>query len=236
MIGSNELRYAGRTGIAYSPRGVALTSKDDFISDDMSAVAFYNTDVFCHYDTGVIPVYTNLADIPASTLPNHLLIKITDEAYPLVSEQLNANFRLEYLGIGGRPGELGVGQPIGFVWWWFLMKVAAVVVVSLAIRAVVCEVINLVVAWRLPGGASGHEWEIDDTHKGITLPDGSGGIWDTEKGEWVSQWDKPDVGLMDYVIPIMLGVAGVAGIYVFVKYGMPAISRAAKPKHKLGAG
>lgn len=230
IIGA-EMKKAGRQ---YSPCGIAVIGDSDFITGDMDAISVYNTDVFSEIGTAVVPVYSNLADIPASRLPNGLSIKITDEAYPPKARWVNTNFRLEYLGGGGSPGgcsTCSVDEPIGILpvlipFIPLIIKVAAVVVVALAVAFVIAQVRNAILAWMLPGGVSGHEREIDDTHKLVTYPDGSWALWDTEKGEAVESGDKPEAWVTSIIVPIVLGVAGIAGIYIFVKYGMPAISRA----------
>ena len=241
VIGA-EIKKAGRQ---YSSCGVAVIGDSDFITSDIDAISVYNTDVFCEIGTAVVPVYSNLADIPASRLPNGLSIKITDEAYPPKARWVNTNFRVEYLGgLSSSPGECptcSVGQPIGILPVLIpliplMIKVAAIIVVSLAVAFVIAQVRSAILAWMLPGGVSGHEREIDDTHKLITYPDGSWALWDTEKGEAVDGGDKPEDWVTSLIIPIVLGVAGIAGIYIFVKWGMPAIAGALPPpKPKPGA-
>lgn len=227
MIGA-ELKMSNKR---YSPCGVAITSDDDFVSSDVELVNTYNTDVFCRIGTDVIfPVYSNLSDIPAASLPNGLGIKVTDEAYPLRARWVNTNFRLEYLYPGSDVGSCSschsVGA-VGVVWWLpLVVKVAAVLVVTVAVGYVIGQIRNLILAWQLPGGVSGHEREITDTKKLITYPDGSWAVYDTETGEVVDSGAKPDTWVTSIIVPIVLGVAGIAGIYVFVKYGMPYLSGA----------
>lgn len=234
IIGA-EIKQADRQ---YSSCGVAVISDSDFITSDMDAISVYNTDVFSEIGTAQVPVYSNLADIPASRLPNGLSIKITDEAYPQKARWVNTNFRVEYLGgLSSSPSECptcSVGQPIGIFPLLIpliplIIKVAAVVVISLAVAFVIAQVRSATLAWMLPGGVSGSEREIDDTHKLITYPDGSWVLWDTEKGEAVDGGDKPGTWVTSIIIPIVLGVAGIAGIYIFIKWGMPAIAGAIPP-------
>ncbi len=106
-----ELKNAGRQ---YSPCGVGITSDNDFITSDMSVIRMYNTDVFCNVKGVTIPVYSNLADIPATRLPNRISIKITDDAYPLKARWVNTNFRLEYLTAPGC-STCSIGEPIGWI-------------------------------------------------------------------------------------------------------------------------
>ena len=216
----------------YSPCGVAITSDGDFISSDFDLVGTYNTDVFCRIGQAVIPVYSNLADIPASSLPNGLSIKVTDEAYPSKARWVNTNFRLEYFAPSSDVGYCGTGGcqsvgAVGVVWWLpLVIKVAAILVVTVAVGFIIGQVRNLILAWQLPGGVSGHEREITDTKKLVTYPDGSWAIYDTNTGEVVTSGAKPDTWVTSIIVPIVLGVAGIAGIYVFVKYGMPALTGA----------
>ena len=221
MIGA-ELKMNNRK---YSPCGVAITSDSDFIASDFELVNTYNTDVFCRIGVAVIPVYSNLADIPAASLPNGLSIKVTDEAYPSKARWVNTNFRLKYLSPSSDVGSHSVGA-VGLPVWLIplIVKVAAVLVVTVAVGYIIGQIRNLILAWQLPGGVSGHEREITDTKKLITYPDGSWAVYDTVTGDVVDSGDKPDTWVTSIIVPIVIGVAGIAGIYVFVKYGMPALA------------
>jgi len=231
IIGA-EIKKAGRE---YSPCGVAVVGDSDFITGDMDAISRYNTDVFCEIGTAQVPVYSNLADIPAARLPNRLTVKVTDEAYPSSARWVNTNFRVEYLG--GYPSS-NAGESIGaapfVIPWLLLIKVAAVLVVTVVVGAVICMIFNAVHAIMLPGGVSGAERNITDTRKLITYPDGSWAVYDTTTGEIIDSGDKPDLTIAGLIVPVVLGVAGIAGIYVFIKYGMPVISgELGKPRPKL---
>jgi len=231
MIGA-ELKMNNRK---YSPCGVAITSDSDFIASDFDLINTYNTDVFCKIGVAVIPVYSNLADIPAASLPNGLSIKVTDEAYPSKARWVNTNFRLDYLYPGSDVGSCSSCHSVGAVgilpvlpvWLLpFIVKVAAVLVVTVAIGYVIGQIRNLILAFQLPGGVSGHEREITDTKKLITYPDGSWAVYDTTTGDVVDSGDEPDTWAAGIIVPIVIGVAGIAGIYVLVKYGMPALTGA----------
>jgi len=226
MIGA-ELKMNNRK---YSPCGVAITSDSDFVASDFDLINTYNTDVFCKIGQAVIPVYSNLADIPAASLPNGLSIKVTDEAYPSKARWVNTNFRLEYLSPGSDVGSCSschsVGA-VGVVWWLpLVVSVAGFLVKVVAVGFLIGMITNAILAWQLPGGVSGHEREITDTIKLIVYPDGSWAVWDTVTGETTDSGDKPDTWVTSIIVPIVLGVAGIAGIYVFVKYGMPALTGA----------
>jgi len=230
VIGA-EIKKADRQ---YSPCGVAVLGDSDFITSDIEAISMYNTDVFCEIGTAQIPVYSNLADIPASRLPDGLGIKVTDEAYPPKARWVSTNFRVEYMSVSSPAGECptcSVGLPIGIPVFLLplVAKVAAILVISLAVGFVICQIRNLVLAWMLPGGVSGQEREITDKKKLIVYPDGSWAVYDTETSEVVDRGDKPEPGIAGFMIPILLGVAGIAAIYIFVKWGMPAITRAMPP-------
>ena len=241
IIGA-EIKKAGRQ---YSPRGVAVIGDGDFITSDIEAISMYNTDVFCDIGTAQVPVYSNLADIPASRLPNRMSVKVTDEAYPLKARWVNTNFRVEYMGISS-PSECStcsISEPVGvlpFVMpWLLLIKVAAILVVVVAIGAVICMIFNAIHALMLPGGVSGAERDITDNRKLVTYPDGSWDIYDTETSEIIKGGIKPEMLLSGIIVPIVLGVAGIAGIYIFIKWGMPAIARKMpllKPKPETEAG
>ena len=236
IIGA-EIKKAGRQ---YSPCGVAVLGDSDFITSDINAISVYNTDVFCDIGTAQVPVYSNLADIPASRLPNRMSVKVTDEAYPSRARLVNTNFRVEYLG--GYPSSQATqtdGKSIGVVVvipWLFLIKVAAVLVAIVVTGAVICTIFNAVHALMLPGGVSGAERDITDTRKLITYPDGSWAVYDTTTGDIIDSGDKPEMMLAGLIVPIVLGIAGIAGIYVFVKYGMPMISgELKKPRPEIEA-
>ena len=227
MIGA-ELKMNNRK---YSPCGVAITSDSDFVASDFDLVNTYNTDVFCKIGVAVVPVYSNLADIPAASLPNGLSIKVTDEAYPPKARWVNTNFRLDYLYPGSDVGYCSSCHSVGAVGFpvWLIpliIKVAAVLVVTVAVGYVIGQIRSLILAWQLPGGVSGHEREITDTKKLITYPDGSWAVYDTVTGDVTTSGDKPDTWVTSIIVPVVLGVAGIAGIYVFVKYGMPALTGA----------
>jgi len=225
-----------RSDRQYSPCGVAIVCKNDFITSDMDIISTYNTDVFSKIGSVTVPVYSNLADIPASRLPNRLSVKVTDEAYPSRARLVNTNFRVEYLGgYPSSPSGESIGVfPVIVIPWVFLIKVAAVLVTIVITGAVICMIFNGILAMMLPGGVSGAERDITDTRKLITYPDGSWAVYDTESGDIVDEGDKPSFMLSGLIVPIVLGVAGIAGIYVFIKYGMPAISGAIeKPRPKL---
>jgi len=228
MIGA-ELKMNNRK---YSPCGVAITSDSDFVASDFDLINTYNTDVFCRIGVAVVPVYSNLADIPAASLPNGLSVKVTDEAYPSKARWVNTNFRLDYLYPGSDVGSCSSCHSVGAVgfvppvWLPFVIKVAAAIVLIVAVGYVVVRILNSVLALMLPGGVSGHEREITDTKKLITYPDGSWAVYDTTTGEIVTSGVKPDTWAAGIIVPIVIGVAGIAGIYVFVKYGMPALTGA----------
>jgi len=233
IIGA-EVRSSDRR---YSPCGVAIVCENDFITSDMDIISMYNTDVFSEIGSVTIPVYSNLADIPASRLPNRLSVKVTDEAYPPRARLVNTNFRVEYLGpYSSGPASEHVGVFPIVIPWVFLIKVAAVIVAVVIVGAVICTIFNAILALMLPGGVSGAERDISDTRKLITYPDGSWAVYDTTTGEITDSGDKPQMWLSGLIVPIVLGVAGLAGIYIFVKYGMPMISGAIKkPRPKLEA-
>jgi len=226
----------------YSPYGVAIVDSNSFIADDINLITKYNTDVFCEIGNITIPVYSNLADIPAATLPNGLSVQITDEAYPARARLRNTNFRLEYLGPFyesdvGVCHSCSVDKSIGILPLFIpllplLIKVAIAIVAVVVATACICTIFNSVFAFTLPGGVSGHEREITDNRKLITYPDGSWDVYNTDTGEIVTGGDKPGTWVTGIIVPIVLGVAGIAGIVLFIKYGAPALSKAltkAKP-------
>ena len=231
IIGA-ELRNADRQ---YSPYGIAIVDSNSFIADDINLINKYNTDVFCEIGNVTIPVYSNLADVPAATLPNGLSVQITDEAYPAKARWRSTNFRLEYLGpfYESDVGEcyscsvdksIGI-PPVLIPLMPMLIKVAVGIVALVLATACVVTIFNSVFAFTLPGGVSGHEREITDNRKLITYPDGSWDVYNTDTGEIVTGGDKPGTWVTGIIVPIVLGVAGIAGIVLFVKYGAPALSK-----------
>lgn len=219
----------------YSPYGVAIVDSNSFIADDISLINKYNTDVFCNISNVTIPVYSNLADIEAATLPNGLSVMVTDEAYPAKSRLRSTNFRLEYLGPFPE-SDVGVCHscsvddsidiaPFLIPLLPLLIKVAVAIVAVVVVGAVIVTILNSVFAFTLPGGVSGHEREITENRKLITYPDGSWDVYNTDTGEIVTGGDKPGTWVTGIIVPIVLGVAGIAGIVLFVKYGAPALSK-----------
>lgn len=218
MIIGAEIKKAG---MQYSPCGIALTSDDDFVINDIRLKETYNTDVFFTVGKGTaIPVYSNLSDIPLR-LPDKSMLKVTDEAYPSRANWLNANFRLDYYGLGSSDCT-SCGQSVGFIWWVFVI---AAVVTGIVVGAVIAIFFAGIQSILLPGGVSGHEREITDKRKLIVYPDGSWAVYDTETSEIVDSGDKPAMLLSSIVIPIVLGTAGLVAIYVFARYGIPMIAR-----------
>lgn len=230
MIIGAEVKKAGRQ---YSPCDVAMISNDDFIISDSVLKENYNTDVFCDVGRGqAVPVYSNLSDIPLR-LPDRSMLKVTDEAYPARARLVDANFRLDYYGSSPSLSTdecHSYGQSVGFVWWTFVI---AVVVTGIVVGAVIAIFFSGIHSLLLPGGASGQERMITDKRKLIVYPDGSWSVYDTDTSEVVDSGEKPEATIMTIVIPIVLGVAGIAAIYVFIKWGMPVIAREL-PKLKPG--
>lgn len=258
MIIGAEFRQSGRT---YSPCGVSITDTNDFVTDDQSAISTYNTDVFCDIGQATIPVYSNLKDIPADRLPNRLNIKVTDEAYPKKARWVNTNFRLKLLGgaseqvgeydyiqmreVSSGKFELNTQEPVGnnqepvgilpvlIPFIPLIIKVACIIVTALVLTACVCMVLNSIFAFTLPGGVSGAERQITATKKLITYPDGSWAVYDTTTGNVDTSGAKPQTWVSQFSMLIVLGIIGVVGAIVFVKYGVPYIKRQ-MPKPKPG--
>lgn len=205
-----------------SPCNADVSIGDDFITDDSLAISTYNTNVFCEVGGVTVPVYSNLSNIPLN-LPDRTMIKVTDDAYPSKSRQINVNFRLKnYPWIGDKP--TGESSGVGLFPWSYLF-VAIITVVSVGF--VIAMIRSLILVWLLPGGPSGQERQITPTVKLITNPDGSWDLWDTETNTIIKSGSKPD-WTGDIIIMILLGVAGIAGIYVFVKHGVPYLVKTVK--------
>jgi hypothetical protein len=238
MIIGAEFRQSGRS---YSPCGVAITDMNDFVTDDQSVISTYNTDVFCDIGQATIPVYSNLKDIPADRLPNRLSIKVTDEAYPKKARWVNTNFRLKLLS-GATSEQVPVYDypslkeitpkdnvgvlPVPLIPFIpLIIKVACIIVTALVLTACICIVLNSIFAFTLPGGVTGAERQITSTKKLITYPDGSWAVYDTTTGNVDSSGDKPQSWVSQFFMLMVLGIVGVVGAIVFIKYGIPYIKK-----------
>jgi hypothetical protein len=235
IIGA-ELRENGRV---YSPCGIAISDASDFITDDQYVIGTYNTDVFCEIGQAVIPVYSNLKDIPADRLPNRLTIKVTDEAYPKKARWINTNFRVKLLSGASEqvseytfynPYETSIEEPVGILpalipFIPLIIKVAAILVTALILTACICTIFSSILAFSLPGGVSGAERQITGTKKLITYPDGSWDVYDTTTGGTTQSGAKPESWVSNFFMLMVLGVVGVVGVILFFKYGVPYIKK-----------